>query len=86
VKTCPPCPPPPPPAVLGLASTSSTAEQQEEMERLRIGATAHPLMAPAAPTALKAGSRLTIPAVCKPGGRHPTRSCSNYDNTIFALW
>ena len=36
---------------------------------------------------IKAGARLTIPSVCKkPGGRHPTRSCGNYDNTIFALW
>ena len=46
----------------------------------------HELMPPA-PTVVKAGARLTIPGVCKsPGGRHPTRSCSNYDNSIFALW
>jgi hypothetical protein len=35
---------------------------------------------------LKANARMVVPAVCEhPGGRHPTRSCSNYDNTVFAL-
>lgn len=40
-----------------------------------------------APRLLEAGERLTIPGVCRsPGGRHPTRSCAIYDNSIFALW
>jgi hypothetical protein len=77
VKTCPPCPPPTPPP----AMQQQSAEEEERPQYLPEVAAALPAV-----VSVKEGERLTIAGVCdKPGGRHPTRSCSNYDNSVFAL-